>query len=87
MGTKEKLIERFKGQPSDFTFQEVERMLKLFGGYDRWNKGKTSGSRVIFSNEGHRPIMLHKPHPENTIKAYAMKQLLKDLVDAGYIEL
>ena len=31
--------------------------------------------------------MLHKPHPENTIKAYAMKQLLKDLVEAGYIEL
>lgn len=86
MGTKEKLIERFKGQPSDFTFQEVERMLKLFG-YERWNKGKTSGSRVIFSNKIHRPIMLHKPHPENTMKAYAMKQLLKDLVEAGHIKL
>lgn len=86
MGTKEKLVERFKGQPSDFTFQEVERLLKQFG-YVRWDKGKTSGSRVIFSNAGHRPIMLHKPHPENTMKAYAMKQLLKDLMEAGFIEL
>ena len=50
-------------------------------------RGKTSGSRVIFSNAGHRPIMLHKPHPENTMKAYAMKQLLNDLMEAGYIEL
>lgn len=27
MGTKEKLVERFKRKPSDFTFQEVERLL------------------------------------------------------------
>ena len=86
MGTKEKLVERFKGMPTDFTFQEVERLLKQFG-YERWDKGKTSGSRVIFSNAGHRPIMFHKPHPENTMKAYAMKQLLNDLMEAGYIEL
>ena len=86
MGTKEKLVERVKGLPTDFTFQEVERLLKQFG-YERWDKRKTSGSRVIFSNAGHRPIMLHKPHPENTMKAYAMKQLLNDLVEAGYIEL
>lgn len=88
MGTKEKLVERFKRLPSDFTFQEVERLLQQFG-YARWDKGKTSGARVIFSNADHRPIMLHnnKPHPENTMKAYAMKQLLNDLVEAGYIEL
>ena len=86
MVTKEKLVERFKGLPTDFTFQEVERLLKQFE-YERWDKGKTSGARVIFSNAGHRPIMLHKPHPENTMKVYAMKQLLNDLVEAGYIEL
>ena len=86
MGTKETLVERFKGLPTDFTFQEVERLLKQFG-YERWGKGKTSGSRVIFANADYRPIMLHKPHPENTMKAYAMKQLLNELVEAGYIEL
>lgn len=41
MGTKEKLIERFKALPSDFTFDELEKLLKCFG-YEKSNKGKTS---------------------------------------------
>ena len=28
MGTREKLIERFKAVPSDFTFEELERFLE-----------------------------------------------------------
>lgn len=39
MGTKEKLIERFKAQPSDFTFDELEKLLNCFG-YTKSNKGK-----------------------------------------------
>lgn len=31
MGTKEKLIERFKRQPIDFTFDEMERLLSFLG--------------------------------------------------------
>ena len=49
-------------------------------------KVKTSGSRVIFKNGDKRPIMIHKPHPGNLIKGYAMKQVLNDLMDAGFIE-
>lgn len=29
--------------------------------------------------------MIHKPHPGNLIKGYAMKQVLNDLMDAGFI--
>lgn len=85
MGTKEKLIERFKTLPSDFTFDEVERLLKNFG-YSKSNKGRTSGSRVIFKNADKRPIMIHRPHPGNIIKAYAMKQLSDELIEAGFIK-
>lgn len=85
MGTKEKLIERFKSQPSDFTFDEMEKLLSIFG-YVKSNKGKTSGSRVIYKNENKRPIMIHKPHPGNIIKVYAMKQVLNDLTEAGFIK-
>ena len=60
MGTKEKLIERFKSLPANFTFEEMERLLSIFG-YEKSNKGKTSGSRVIFKNGDKRPIMIHKP--------------------------
>jgi len=67
MGTKEKLIERFRNIPSDFTFDELERLLKIFG-YERGNKGRTSGSRVVFKDANGSPIMLHRPHPGNIEK-------------------
>lgn len=85
MGTKEKLIERFKKQPNDFTFDEMERLLSIFG-YMKSNKGKTSGSRIIFRNGDKRLIMLHKPHPGNIVKGYALKQVLDDLMEAGFIK-
>lgn len=78
MVIKEKLIERFKVLPSDFTFDELEKLLKVFG-YEKSNKGKTSGSWVIYKNANKRPIMIHKPHPGNIIKEYAMKQIYSDL--------
>lgn len=78
MGTKEKLIERFKSMPSDFTFNELERLLKGFG-YTKSDKGRTSGSRVVFKDSLGTPIMLHKPHPGNVVKDYALKQVLEEL--------
>lgn len=85
MGTKEKLRERFLKMPSDFTSEEMQRLLEGYG-YERCNKGRTSGSRVIFKNGDKRPIMLHKPHPGNIVKQYAMRQVMDDLREAGLIE-
>ncbi len=85
MGTKEKLRERFLKQPSDFTFEELQRLLEGYG-YERSNKGRTSGSRLIFKNGNKRPIMLHKPHPGNIVKGYAMKQIYDELKEAGFIK-
>lgn len=85
MSTKDKLISRFITLPSDFTFEEMERLLKHFG-YVKSNKGKTSGSRVIYKNGDKQPIMLHKPHQGNILKAYAMKQILDYLKEAGFIQ-
>ncbi len=84
MGTKEKLRKRFLTMPSDFTFEEMKRLLEG-DGYIRSNKGRTSGSRLIFKNGDKRPIMLHKPHPSNIVKEYAMKQV-EDLREAGFIK-
>jgi len=85
MGTKEKLRERFLKIPSDFTFDEMQRLLEGYG-YEKSDKGRTSGSRVIFKNDNKRPIMLHKPHPGNIVKGYAMKQVYEDLKEAGLIK-
>ena len=85
MGTKEKLRERFLKMPSDFTFDEMQRLLESYD-YEKGNKGKTSGSRIIFKNGDKRPIMLHKPHPGNIVKSYAIKQVYNDLKKAGLIK-
>lgn len=85
MSTKEKLRERFLKMPSDFTFDEMQQLLAGYG-YIKVNKGQTSGSRVLFKNGNRRPIMLHKPHPGNIVKGYAMKQVYDDLYNAGLIK-
>jgi len=79
MGTKEKLIERFKRQPKDFTFQELTRLFQILG-FEVSQKGKTSGSRVEFINkEKELSYGAHKPHPDSAIKSYVMKQVLEFL--------
>jgi len=83
VSSKEKLIERFKKQPKDFTWEELVRLFGAFG-FIVYNKGKTSGSRVIFSNDEKEYIM-HKPHPKNIIKEASMIGILKFLIDNKFI--
>ena len=85
MSIKEKIKERFLKFPSDFTFDEMQQLLSHYG-YVRSGKGHTSGSRVIFKNSDKRPIMLHKPHPGNIVKRYAMHQVYDYLKEAGFIK-
>ncbi|MBR4771761.1 MAG: type II toxin-antitoxin system HicA family toxin [Bacteroidales bacterium] len=82
MGTKEKLIERLKSRPADFTFDEAARLLHLLG-YQKSEKGKTSGSRVLFFKKGRIPLFLHRPHPQKELKDYAVKQILSELIKNG----
>ena len=86
MGSKDKLVERFKKKPKDFTYEETVSLLAHFG-YSEYNKGATSGSRVEFVNEkdGNSYIM-HKPHPSNIIKGYSMKQVYTYLEANGYLK-
>ena len=63
MGQKEKLISKLKSNPKDFTFDEAETLLGYFS-YGRSNKGRTSGSRIMFVSAEHPSILLHKPLPE-----------------------
>lgn len=63
MSAKEKLIERFKRLPADFTFDELVRVFELYG-FHIDNKGRTSGSRVS----------CHKPHPTPEMKKVALKE-------------
>ena len=84
MGTKEKLIARFKQQPNDFNWDELVRLFAIFG-YTLEKKGKTSGSRMIFvKNES--SYVAHKPHPGSIVKSYVMKQVLEFLIKNEHIK-
>ena len=80
MGKKEKLIERLKSIPKNFTFEEMKHALELLE-FEMFNKGKTSGSRVKFlkGNISIILIILHKPHPRKELLEYQIKQVLEIL--------
>lgn len=83
MGKLEKLIERLKSNPKDFTFEEMQTLLLALG-FEASNKGKTSGSRVKFSKSGVF-IILHKPHPRKELLSYQLKQIIETLTEEGLI--
>ena len=85
MGQKEKLIAKLKANPKSFTFNEAETLLGYFS-YYRSNKGKTSGSRIIFVSDIYKTkILLHKPHPRNELLEYQIKQLIEQLEQEGLL--
>jgi len=80
----EKLKERLKSLPRDFTYDEAKSLLTKLG-FQESNKGKTSGSRVKF-HRNEDDIMFHKPHPTNILRREAVKYLLRELTESGDIE-
>lgn len=85
MSQKEKLIKRLKNKPRDFTFEEAERLLGCLG-YERFDKGRTSGSRVVFTSTGHlQPVYLHRPHPRKELLEYQIRYLMEQLEQEGLL--
>jgi len=81
---KEKLIGRFLEQPKDFTWDELKRLVKGFG-FSEMKPGKTGGSRKRFKNSEGLVIRLHKPHPGNIVKGYALRDLKDILIREGLL--
>ncbi len=77
MSTKEKLIERIKSIPKDFTFNELQTLLTALG-FEMCDKGNTSGSRVKFVKDD-MFIIMHKPHPRKELLEYQVKQVVDTL--------
>ena len=86
MSKEDKMIARIKSTPNDYTFSEAVNLARRFG-YQLQQKGATSGSRVMLYREtDNRKILLHKPHPKDTMPQYAVKQLLETLIENGDID-
>ncbi|MDY2681119.1 MAG: type II toxin-antitoxin system HicA family toxin [Lentihominibacter sp.] len=71
---KKQAITRLKSEPKDYTFDELEKLLKSLG-FNISNKGRSSGSRVAFVHD-EVVISLHRSHPGNVLKRYQIKQVI-----------
>jgi hypothetical protein len=80
----EKLKQELKSRPKTFSYLDAKRIL-LHEGYEEDPGGKTSGSRVRFINRQGEAFTLHKPHPGNQMKQYAINGLANFLEEGGKI--
>ncbi len=85
MGRLEKAKERLKAIPKDYTYSEVRTLLRHIG-FEEFNKGKSSGSRVKFyRKKDGLIIMLHKPHPGDVMSVASTRDVYEQLHRIGEI--
>jgi len=85
MSRQEKLTSRLLSVPNDFTWDELIKVLTTFG-YKEVKGGKTGGSRRRFIDDNKNVITLHKPHPANIVKNYAIREVIEHLKSKGHIK-
>lgn len=83
MSEFEKLLERLKSKPKDFTYKELNGLMSKCG-FKVNNKGKTSGSRIEYKGSN-GALRLHKPHNRNFLHDYEIKAVIDFLVQEGFI--
>lgn len=86
MSKIEKLLKKLQNKPipSDFTWEELIKVLKYLG-FNIISTGKTGGSRRKFINDNNIVINLHQPHPNNNLKRYQIEQILELLKKENYL--
>ena len=84
LGRKDKLLERLLSRPTDFTFAELTTTLGHLG-YYLVNTGKTSGSKVAFTDGKGDYIRIHKPHPRNILKRYQIDDIIAKFAERNML--
>ncbi len=83
MSKKDKLIDKLLKKPKDFSFDEMESLLKYFG-YKLKQGG--AGSGVKFIKDGSSEVInFHKPHPNGILKRYVLEQVIDKLRKDGLL--
>ena len=76
MAKREKLLERLKGKPTNFTWDELVAVMEGLG----YELKKTGGSgRKFIHKESRVAAFLHEPHPGKFLKAYLIRDILAHL--------
>jgi predicted RNA binding protein YcfA (HicA-like mRNA interferase family) len=66
---------RLAARPNNVRFEEVERLLRLYG----WNYRRTSGSHVLFQREAQQVVIpFRRGHMLSSYVHYALKLTAED---------
>ena len=84
MSRRDKLVEKLKRKPRDFSWHELATLLQGLGNSEP-RRGRTGGSRRRFVHETAAMISLHQPHPGNELLAYQVELVLETLSQEGLI--
>ncbi|MBL4774941.1 MAG: type II toxin-antitoxin system HicA family toxin [Mariprofundus sp.] len=83
MSKLKKALEKLKGQPRDFTWDEAVRVMTSYD-FKVITGGRSGGSRRKFVHQTTGVVVsIHKPHPGNELKLYQVEDLLEGLSNAG----
>jgi len=85
MSSIDKILDRLKNKPNDFTISELTRILRYLG-FKMVKSGKTSGSRIKYYHQ-HTNILisLHNPHNPKTLRKYQIDLVLEKLTEGKLI--
>lgn len=81
MSQHQKLTQRIRSKPKDFTWDELKRLMVGFG----YQEKTGPGSRRKFIHPKGAMISLHKPHPGNELKQYQVDDVLEHLTQENLI--
>lgn len=79
MAKKEKLMNRLKNQPNNFTIQELDKLMSQCG-CDKKHGAGGSSLRYVHKRTK-RVCTFHGPHPGNELYNYQIKKVLQFLED------
>lgn len=82
MGKKEKLLARLRARPKDFSWSELQSLMKHLGYTELTGRGSR---RKFIHTETKRIVSLHKRHPDDTLLDYQVKDVLDFLEQQGEI--
>jgi predicted RNA binding protein YcfA (HicA-like mRNA interferase family) len=77
----DKLRKRILSRPRDFTWQELNTLMKGFG----FELTSVGGSGRKFVHPDHNSLFLHEPHPGNVLKSYQVRDVLDLLMQEGLL--
>lgn len=82
MSKFQKVLERLERKPKDFTWSELQMIMKKFGYEEHSNSGS---ARRFFNPKTNASVHLHEPHPDPAMKRYALEIIIDHLIEQKLI--